>query len=279
MPQTASASRFIPGNGITQHVRLAGSPEAPAILLIHGLGWSSHLWDRQAAWLADAGWRVVAPDLRGMGDSDKPAAPYSIDQFTADMVALLHALDIAAATVVGFSLGGTIAMALAARYPALVNGLVVVCASASSSTDAAAATEAMLARAARTGPQAFAAEQATAIFSRSWALSHPDMVSDFIDRRAAMDQAALAGAFRAAYGVDLRDAIASIRVPARVIVSDEDAFVSVDTGRDIARRLRGDFVLVADAGHMVSVEQPDAFDATLRQFLEANTADRRADVR
>src|ERR1700693_3165185 len=64
-------TRFIAANGIIQHVALAGPARAPAILLVHGLGWDHTLWRNEIDMLAGAGWRAIAPDLRGMGQSDK----------------------------------------------------------------------------------------------------------------------------------------------------------------------------------------------------------------
>ncbi len=268
MDRFSPASQTIHANGIDHHVVTAGAADAPAILLIHGLGWDSTLWRPQIAWLAAAGWRVVASDLRGMGRTEKPDAPYSIDQYEDDMAALLETMGIDGAVVVGFSLGGTIAMALAARHPALVSALMVACGSAMSSREAEAGTEAMLERAATLGALRFAEEQAKAIFSPAWAAAHEQAVADFVVWRASMDQVGLRHAFRSSYGVDLRPELLAIEVPTRMLIAERDSFVSLETGREIAGCFGADLIVIEDAGHMASIEQPEAFDAALRAFLD-----------
>jgi pimeloyl-ACP methyl ester carboxylesterase len=264
-------TRFIPTNGISQHVALAGPADARPVLLIHGLGWDHSLWHDEFGMLAAAGWRVIAPDLRGMGKSDKPDEPYSIGLYVADLLALLDALAIERVAVVGFSLGGMIALALAARVPARIGAALIACASAASTPEGAQATEAMLARALKLGPRRFAEEQAQAIWSREWARDHPAEVRRFIAWRAGMDQGALARAFRASHGVDLGRNLARVTAPVRVVVAAADSFVSVESGRALAEALPdADLVVVERAGHMVSIERPEEFRATLRDFLDRN---------
>lgn len=262
-------TRFIAANGIVQHVRMTGRADAPAVMLIHGLGWDGTLWQRELTTLAAAGWRAVAPDLRGMGRSDKPDAPSSIPLYAADLVALADALAIARFAVVGFSLGGTIALAMAEAAPTRLTAAICACAAVVESAAGAAATEAMLARAATLGAQRFAEEQAQAIWSPSWAGDHREEVARFVAWRAAMDQAALARAFRSSRGFDLRPALARLSLPIRIIAADGDSFVGVEACRALAATLPdADFVAIADAGHMASLEQPAAFQAALLGFLE-----------
>jgi 3-oxoadipate enol-lactonase len=262
-------TRFIAANGITQHVALAGAASAPPVLLLHGLGWDHTLWRREIDLLAASGWRAVAPDLRGMGATDKPDVPYAIQLYASDLFALLDALAIERCALVGFSLGGTIALAMAIREPMRIGAALIACASPATTPEAAAVTEAMLARAEKLGRRRFAEEQAAAIWRPAWARDHPDEVERFIAWRAAMDQAALARAFRASYGVDLTPHLARVTAPVRVVMADSDSFVSVERGRALAAALPdADFRVIEEAGHMVSVERPQEFQATLRELLD-----------
>lgn len=261
--------RSIAANGIVQHVATAGHATAPAVLLIHGLGWDGDLWSARLPALAAAGRYAVAPDLRGMGRTEKPATCYTIDLYAADMEALLDALGVARAAVVGFSLGGMIAMRLAERRPDRVGAAVFACCGAASSPEAEASVEAMLARADAQGRYGFAAEQAAAVWHPDWAAAHPRAVADFVAWRAGMDQAALHRAFRSPFGYDLRGALPGIAVPARVIAAADDAFVPVATAEAIAAALPdADLVVIEGAGHMCSIEKPAAFDAALHGFLD-----------
>lgn len=259
---------IIPANGITQAVTIAGDAAAPAIVLLHGLGWDRGLWRRQVERLAADGWLAIAPDLRGMGRTEKPPAPYTLDLYAADIVALLDGLRIGRAALVGFSLGGMVALAVAAARPDRIAAAVFACCTTHSTPAGEAATEAMLARAEEAGARRFAEDQAEAIWSAGWAAAHPRAIAGFVEWRAAMDQAALARAFRATYGADLRPSLGRITVPARVIVADSDRFVPVAAGGALAGALpQADLVVVEDAGHMVSIEQPERFDRALFDFL------------
>lgn len=110
----------------------AGS--GPPLLLIHGLGSSGDDWAFQRDDFARAH-RVILPDLRGSGRSTKPPGPYSISRFAADLWALLDALSITSADLLGFSLGGAVAIEMALLRPSGVRRLVVCNTLASYRTD------------------------------------------------------------------------------------------------------------------------------------------------
>lgn len=97
----------------------------PAILLLHGIGMTHNTWNQVIPLLAKD-FTVVAPDLLGHGDSDKPRADYSIGGYANGMRDLLALLGINRVTVVGHSLGGGIAMQFAYQYPHLVDRFVLV---------------------------------------------------------------------------------------------------------------------------------------------------------
>lgn len=256
-------------NGIEHHVATAGPVDGPPVLLVHGLGWDHTLWAGQIETLAALGWRVIAPDLRGMGATDKPDAPYSIDLYAEDMLALMDRLAIARFAVAGFSLGGIVAAAMLGKAPGRIAAAVIACCGVHATPAGEAATEAMLARAAKLGPLAFAREQAAMIWHPDWAKAHPGAVERFIAWRAAMDQAALVRAFRAGYGIDYRPALAGVDVPIRFIAADRDPFAAIATLADLRDRVAGsDLVVIGEAGHMAPIEQRAAFDAALSEFLE-----------
>lgn len=99
--------------------------KGPALLLIHGIGDSSRTWDAVLPLLAKHH-TVIAPDLLGHGDSDKPRADYSLGGFANGMRDLLLLLGIPTATVVGHSLGGGIALQFAYQYPQMCERLILV---------------------------------------------------------------------------------------------------------------------------------------------------------
>jgi pimeloyl-ACP methyl ester carboxylesterase len=110
-------------HGYRRAVRIAGS--GPALLLIHGVGDNSTTWNSVHAKLAQR-FTVIAPDLLGHGESDKPRADYSLAAFANGMRDLLAALGIDRVTLVGHSLGGGIAAQFVYQYPHMVERLVLV---------------------------------------------------------------------------------------------------------------------------------------------------------
>ena len=115
-------------NGDDVELAVLDEGEGEAVLLIHGFPDSARLWRHQLPTLTDAGFRVVAPDLRGFGASGKPAdvAAYRMHHAVKDMLAVLDALGIERAHVVGHDWGAAVAWALALMAPQRVNRLVAM---------------------------------------------------------------------------------------------------------------------------------------------------------
>ena len=116
--------RDISANGIRFHVAELGS--GPLVVLLHGFPQFWWAWRHQLTGLADAGFRVVAPDLRGYGASDKPPRGYDAMTAAADVAGLIRALGETSAVVVGHGWGGQIAWTTAALHPAVVRRAVIL---------------------------------------------------------------------------------------------------------------------------------------------------------
>lgn len=111
--------------GIRMHVAEAGPEDGPPIVLLHG--WPQHWWCWRGVIgpLADAGFRVLAPDLRGSGWTDAPPAGYEKEQFASDVLALLDAMGIEETVLVGHDWGGWTAQLMALREPGRISRLVL----------------------------------------------------------------------------------------------------------------------------------------------------------
>jgi len=118
------------GNGITMHYHEAGGGDRGVILFVHGSGPGASGWSNfkgNYPFLAEHGYRTIVPDTMGYGYSTKPEdGAFSLDNVAAQYKALLDALGVARATVVGNSQGGAIAIAMALNYPDLVEKLVLM---------------------------------------------------------------------------------------------------------------------------------------------------------
>lgn len=127
LPPGAS-ERFVQTNGLRLHVVEAGPPGGPPAVLLHGFPELWYGWRRQIGPLAGAGFRVLVPDQRGYGTSDKPpgVAAYRVDALAADVAGLLDALGLGEAAIVGHDWGAVVAWWLALARPERVSRLAVL---------------------------------------------------------------------------------------------------------------------------------------------------------
>lgn len=123
----AEHSRFAVVNGVWVHYQEAGAIDAPPILLIHGFTASNFVWSEVLLPVAEAGFRVIAPDLIGFGFSGKPKdGEYTIDAQARMITGLMDHLGIESAILVGSSYGGAVAATCALDYRERVQKLVLV---------------------------------------------------------------------------------------------------------------------------------------------------------
>jgi pimeloyl-ACP methyl ester carboxylesterase len=127
LPPGAS-ERFVSVGGVRLHVVEAGPPSGPPVVLLHGFPELWYGWRRQIGPLADAGFRVIAPDQRGYNTSDKPAgvAAYRLEALGGDVVGLFDALSLGTASVVGHDWGAVVAWWLGTAHPERIERLAVL---------------------------------------------------------------------------------------------------------------------------------------------------------
>lgn len=117
-------SHFAQVNGIQLHYVMAG--DGPTVMLLHGFPETHRSWDLQLPTLVRAGFRVIAPDLRGYGSSDRPRAGYDIQTLAADVEALIRTTSPTPLALVGHDWGGAVAWHLATHHPSLLRRLVIL---------------------------------------------------------------------------------------------------------------------------------------------------------
>lgn len=117
--------RWIDAGGLTTHVALAGDPEAPPLLMVHG--WPQHwyMWRKLIPGLAEH-YRLICPDLRGMGWTAAPEGPYGPRTFAEDLRAVLDAMEIDRTRVISHDWGGFSSCFLAANHPGRVEKLMLL---------------------------------------------------------------------------------------------------------------------------------------------------------
>lgn len=250
--------------GISLHYEEFGAGEP--LLFIHGLGSSGRDWEMQIPAFA-RDYRVVAFDLRGHGQSDKPRGPYTMRQFAADTAALIEALGIAPTHVVGISLGGMIALQLALDRPDVVRSLVIV----NSGPEFVARTfKARLAVLQRflvvrlVGMRKMGEILARRLFPKP---EQETLRATLVARWAENDPRAYRDAMRAIVGWSVADRLGEIDIPTLVVAADEDYTpVSVKEAY-VAKMPRAQLAVIRDARHAVPLERPDEFNAIVAAFL------------
>jgi pimeloyl-ACP methyl ester carboxylesterase len=259
-------------------VRLVEAGEGAPLLLVHGY-LSSHLtWEEVLPPLA-AGARVIAPDLPGFGESEKPSPArygYGFDAFADTLADVIAALGLARVSVCGHGLGGAVALTLAANYPALVERLVLVGPLVYSAKMGAMARIGALPV---VGAVAFKQMYGRAMFRRYFReLVYASDEPPWARIDAHFEMFNVPAAREAAYAttlalLDRRPVVARVprvAVPTLAVWGRGDRCAPLADGRRLARELRGARFEVLESGHAPHEECPDAFvRVTRRFFLEA----------
>jgi 3-oxoadipate enol-lactonase len=262
-------------DGTRLHYEVFGRRSAPAVLMIQGLGADKHGWDMQRFILA-AQYFVIAFDNRGAGRSDKPFGAYSMEQMTDDAIAVLDAVDVPAAHVVGASMGGVIGQMMAVRYPERVVSLTLACTACRDHPWRRELMERWMETALEQGMGAMTKQAARWVMApRSFRRLAPTFgwLGPLAMSRPAH---AFASQVRAILATDdsLADELSLIDVPTLVIVGNQDILTPRGDSEEIAERIpRAELVVISGAAHGFMVEHASTFNTILFDFLKrANKA-------
>ena len=264
---TAVESHRISSRGVTLHVEESGS--GPALIFGHGMFCNCRMFDGVAPRFADTH-RVVTLDFPGHGRSGEPEGPMSLDGLAEDYRAILDALDIPQAVIVGFSMGGMAAMRFAVAHPERLSGLALL------NTTAIAqlfhekqAMKALGALTARIGHHPTAVRTtAKLMFSESYTKAHPEVVGDWCAHLAGIRPEIVAEITRMiAERASFVSRIPEIRLPTLVIGSTHDAATPPRHARTLARHLSDVRLYIFDTGHATPLECPEKVTDKLYAFL------------
>jgi pimeloyl-ACP methyl ester carboxylesterase len=256
-------------NGFPLHYEESGS--GMPLLLIHGFPLSAAIWREQLAALAGS-CRVIAPDLRGFGSSGFPDEPCTMDRYADDLVALLDRLGIDRAVVCGMSMGGYVLFNLLERYPARVAAACFMVTRAGSDDAEGRKRRKLLAgEVLAKGATVVAAAFSKVLFAPQTAVDRPELVADVMEIMLAAQPAGLAGGLLAMRErQDYRGKLGICKVPALVIGAAEDMAMPPEESRQLAAEIPGSVLhLIPEAGHMVMLEQPEAVNRLLQEFMAA----------
>jgi 3-oxoadipate enol-lactonase len=240
----------------------------PPVVFLHGFPHDRSLWAAQLGAFADRA-RCIAPDLRGFGAST-PAAPCSIAQYADDVAALLDALSIPNAVLVGLSMGGYVAFAFWRRHRDRVRGLVLAHTRPGADTDDMRERRRRLIEVAQSeGSRAVADLQITAMLGATTRSRNPALVATTHRMLALAPVAGIVGALTAMMNrPDSVALLSTIDVPTLIISGDEDTIVPPSEARTMHEAIAGSRLeVLAGAGHLSNVERPAAFNHVTGEFL------------
>jgi pimeloyl-ACP methyl ester carboxylesterase len=254
-------------DGMTLHYLDEGRGDP--VIFLHGLGSCGEDWVLQAPAFA-AAYRVISPDLRGHGRSGKPAGPYSIALFASDVAALLDALSIDRAHVVGLSLGGLVAQQLAMDWPDRVLSLTLT----NTFARLLSANLTELVRLLRRGLISLVLpleRSAQHVADRLFPYPHQAELRRLTARRiAGNDRAAYRATIAAIRRFDSRRDLRRIRASTLVVTGDRDDTVPRARQGELARSIHAArWEIVRDSGHATPIDQPDAYNELVAGFLKS----------
>ncbi len=249
------------------HFHEAGSGDA--ILLLHGLGSCGQDWLLQMPILSQR-FHVIAPDLRGHGQTDKPQGRVRVSDLASDVIGLLDTLGVDHAHVVGLSLGGCVAQQMALDAPSRVRSLTLVNTFARLEPDSPRHALMLVSRLALLGLRGLPA-QAEFVAARLFPKPEQAQLRQLAaERIAANDGTTYRRLLFALRAFDVRDHLREIACPTLVVAGDRDTTVPMKVKQLLAANIpRARFEIVADSGHATPIDQPEAFNSLVMRFVES----------
>ncbi len=265
----AIEQRYVQGATANLAVFLQGPASGPAVVMNHSILSSSAMWMREAEMLAARGCRVIRVDTCGHGASTPPAGKVDMDALAADTVAVLDALGVARAHYVGLSLGGMSGFGVGIHHADRLLSLVLCDARADAPPAVAMPWDERIATAqVDDNCAALAAPTIERWFGSAFVERHPDIARQLRSVAQATSVAGFVACARAIQSLDYLDSVGRITAPTTLIVGENDG-VLPDAMRDLVTRIPGaDLRVIAGAGHLPNIDQPDAFAVALVRHFD-----------
>lgn len=246
--------------------------EGKPLLLIHGYPLSRALWEPQMEGLVDAA-RLIAPDLRGYGQSDPVPGPYSMDMLADDCAALLEGMKVTQPVVVaGLSMGGYVALAFYRKYAARVAGLILAATRAGAdSAEGKANRDKSAALAREKGVGAIVEAMLPKLLAPKSYEAKPKVVAWATQ---IMESASVEGIVGALMGMkerpDVTPILGQIDKPTLILHGTDDQLIPPKEAEAMHAAIKNSTLqLLPEAGHLLNLEQPELFNQAVRGFLQS----------
>lgn len=256
-------------SGRTVSFGAGGDPEAPrTLILVHAFPVGVRMWAPQLD--AFPGWRVLAPALPGFDGSDAAPEP-SVDAYAAQVADFAAQQGVREAVFAGVSMGGYVLFALVRRSAALVSGLILADTRAGADTEQARAGRRQMIETARAnGASAVAEAVIPKLLGPSTTARRPDLAAHVRQMIESQTPDAIAAALQALmHRPDATATATAVQVPTAILVGDEDVLTPPAEAERLQSLVRGSHLTrITNAGHLTSLEDPDAFNVAAWSFLE-----------
>lgn len=256
---------FTIGNGLTTHYVLEGTGEGIPLVFINALGTDLRIWDRVVPHFTDRH-PVLRFDKRGHGLSDCPPAPYSIHDFSTDLLGLLDRLEISQVTLAGISVGGMIALDFAGCWPERVHSM-VLCDTAPviGTTDL---WNDRIKKLRGDGMESMAETILARWFAPTFKEKSPAAYQGYNNMLTRTPVEGYTGTCEAIRDADLTEAARTIEVQTLILCGTEDASTPPDVVRELVKLMpNAEFHEIPGAGHSTCIEQPDLVAERIKRFL------------
>ena len=256
----------ISANGIDINYTIEG--EGPWLTLSHSLACNLHMWDEEAQRLSRR-YKVLRYDTRGHGESGAPAGAYTLELLADDLHGLLQALGVKSTHFVGLSMGGMIGQTYALKYPRMFNSLALCDTTSRYPAEAAGLWAERIKTVETQGMEPLVESTLARWFTEPFRKAHPEVVRKVAAMIRTTPAPGYIGCSHAIPKIDLTARLKEIRCPSLVIVGKDDAGTPVAMAGEIHQALPGSkLVIIPSAAHLSNLEQPDAFNRALADFLE-----------
>ncbi len=262
------ADVITPGETFTRHmvdlhdlrVSVLEAGTGDPVIFVHGVVTTSNIFPKYVAAYSPE-FRGIAVDLRGYGDSDKPATGFTIDQFSEDLIRVADALHIQKAVWVGVSMGGMILQRLALDHPERVRALVLV-----STTDGAMILDEDIPT---IGAPRDYQEVSKNIIVESFPEDTPSKIyQPLLDRIRTWNATVLREALTSMSHFNVHGQLSRITVPTLIMVGAKDGVATPTIAKGIQSQIPGAQLMEFDTGHFMMAEAPDKFRTVLGDFLK-----------
>jgi pimeloyl-ACP methyl ester carboxylesterase len=261
----------IKANGISMNYEVTGNGRW--LILIHGAGDNLEAWWNQVFAFSQY-YRVLMYDVRGYGQTETPSGEYNTDILVQDLYELLKVLGVSGSYVLGYSMGGRIAVGLTLSHPEMVNALIIANSGVAPVQRSQEETQEMMKlrqervkTVEKHGFEPGIDESTATVFSLGWPEQHSEVFEHYKGIRLKNDPEAYLVAMRATvWGMPPPD-VSGIRCPTLIIAGEKDSLMGAESGRASQELIPGSHLKVMATGHASAIENPQEFNSIVLAFL------------